>query len=162
MEEEVTMPADSQPSRVMASFLVGDGEAGIVERMHAITQGEGHYVLDNSPFYAFGISFGDVFAATEKDGALVFSEVVSRGGHSTYRVKLPAEREHAYFLENWVELEQLGCTFEGSSANAERLYAIDIPPGVDVFKAYQILEEKEQQGTWSFEEGHYFNPQENS
>jgi hypothetical protein len=142
----------------MVSFPVGDEEDGFVERMHAVAQ-NGLYVLDNSPFYAFGISFGDVFSAMQKDGDLAFSDVISRGGHSTYRIKLPVGREHAYFLEHWGELEQLGCTFEGSSANAERLYAIDVPPGVDVFKVYQVLEAKEQQGIWSFEEGHYFDLQ---
>jgi hypothetical protein len=127
--------------------------------MHAVAEGGDCYVLDNSPFYAFGISFGDVFSALQKDGELVFSAVIARGGHSTYRVRLPAGCEHAYFLENWIELEQLGCTFEGSSANAERLYAIDIPPGIDVTKVYRVLEEKEQQGIWFFEEAHYFDPQ---
>lgn len=146
---------DKQLPRVMVTFLAEDG---IVERMHAITHADGSYILDNSPFYAFGISLGDRFTATKKDGELLFAEVVARGGHSTYRIKLPVGCGHPYFLEHWAQLEELGCTFEGSSANPERLYAIDMPPGVDVLKAYQILEEKEQQGIWTFEEGHYFDP----
>jgi hypothetical protein len=144
-------------STAMVRFPVAKGEATLVERMHATNTGDGKYILRNSPFYAFGISAEDVFYATSEDGELTFSGVASRGGHSTYRVRLPAQRDHAEFLKNWEELERLGCTYEGSSADTHRLYTIDVPPTIDVLKVYRVLEEKEQRGIWVFEEAHYFN-----
>lgn len=137
------------------SFPVNDGEGEIIERMHAVPY-EGNYVLDNSPFYAFGISFGDLFRAVPADGELRFVEIVSHNGHSTYRIKLLPNSDHEFFLKNWSGLEKLGCTYEGSSAGDERLYSIDVPPGVDVGEVYRVLEDGERQGIWQFEEGHYF------
>lgn len=157
----MTMSISEFP-RIIVAFSASDGGEAIVERMHAIPRSDGCYVLDNSPFYTFGISYRDVFLASQKDGGLVFSGIKSRGGHSTYRVRLPVGRDHEFFLGHWSELEKLGCTYEGSSANPERLYSIDIPPGVDVFEVYRLLEEGELQGTWVFEEGHYFDPKKNS
>lgn len=44
---------------------------------------------------------------------------------------------------------------EGSSANTQRLYGIDISPNVDINTVFQIMEEYEKNGVWVFEEGHY-------
>lgn len=157
----MTAPTNKIP-RVIVSFPVGEGDDLIIERMHAVVQPDGTYLLDNSPFYVFGISCGDVFTAKSEGGVLVFSSVVSRGGHSTYRIKLPRECDHSYFLKNWAGLQELGCTYEGSSANQERLYSIDVPADVDVFEVYRLLEQGEINEVWLFEEGHYFDPLESS
>jgi hypothetical protein len=130
-------------------------EDGSVENMHADLLPNGTFRLDNSPFYFYGISWGDEFAAEVEDGRLFFSEVTRRGGHSTYRVKLPAGSPHGHFLERWTPLEALGCTYEGSSTGERRLYAIDVPPGANVHAIYALLEEGEAAGHWVFEEGHY-------
>jgi hypothetical protein len=155
MATDVMTPISSDGlAGTMVAFLVGEGEGRFVERLHAIPLGGGVYVLDNSPFYAYDISYKDVFRAVSEDGSLVFSEVVSRGGHSTYRIKLPVGCDHEYFSRHWSELDRLGCTFEGSSGNAQRLYAIDVPPDVNVFEVYRLLEERERDNVWTFEEGH--------
>lgn len=158
MAEEAVMKTVNEPQRVIVSFPVGQGDDCFVERMHAIDESGGRYVLDNSPFYAYGVSFGDTIEATKEDGELVFSQVVVRGGHSTYRIKLAAGHDHEFFLNHWSELEKMGCTYEGSSASAERLYAVDIPPGVDVRAVYRLLEQGEESGIWEFEEAHYCEP----
>jgi hypothetical protein len=127
--------------------------------MYALPVSEGVCVLDNSPFYAFDISLGDFFLVEEIDREYFFSRVIRRGGHSTYRIKLPIGKEHGYFLEHWRTLEGLGCTYEGSSVNDRRLYSLDVPPEVDVFEVFKILEGKEVLGIWVFEEAHYFHPE---
>jgi hypothetical protein len=142
-------------TRVKVAFPIENVNGSTIENMHALPLGNQRYVLDNSPFYAFDISFCDEFFADGIDGEIVFSKIASRGGHSTYRIKIPIGKSHDYFLKYWDELEKLGCTFEGSSANLKRLYAIDVPPGVDVFSAYKVMEKYEGQGVWEFEEGHY-------
>jgi hypothetical protein len=135
------------------SFPLDDGS---FENLHAKRLGDGAYVLDNSPFYAYNVSFGDVVTAIINDGKLMFSSVSKRGGHSTYRVRLPKGKSHEYFLVMFDEIGKLGCTFEGSGAKERRLYSIDVPPYADIKKVYSILEEKEENEQWEFEEAHFF------
>lgn len=139
---------------VVAFPLDTDGEA-TVENMHAKGLLNGNFILDNIPFHAYGISCGDEFSATSESGRFVFKEVVRRGGSSTYRVRLPEGKTHDDFLKYWPPLAALGCSFEGSGLDQQRLYAIDVPAGSDVSAVYDILEQGEQDGHWEFEEGHY-------
>ena len=140
--------------RVKVSFPI-DGIGGI-ERMFAQQTDKGTFILDNSPFYAFDISYCDEFNADEDGDELVFRNVIARGGHSTYRIKLPKEKDHSHFLKYWLKLQSEGCSYEGSSANANRLYTIDIPTPASVDKVYTLMEKYEKEGIWEFEEGHYF------
>ena len=145
---------------VVISFPFEEGCLVSYENMHAIVLNNDEYMIDNSPFYVYGISFGDtVSVVNDKVGKLIFDSVLERGGHSTYRVKLPINKDHRYFLEMWPKLEKLGCTFEGTSADKCRLYAIDVPPGADVNRIYNILQDAEDNGFWEFEEGHYCPPE---
>lgn len=142
-------------ARVKVAFPISDEQNGTTESMYAQPVERNRYFLDNSPFYTFDISYCDEFFADEIDGILVFSSIASRGGHSTYRIKTPAGKGHDYFLIYWEELAVLGCSYEGSSVNVNRIYSIDIAPNVDVFKAYNVMEKNEGLGVWEFEEGHY-------
>lgn len=128
-------------------------ERGWAETMFAQPLPSGHYRIDNSPFHVYGVSNGDtVSAAPDQDGRLVFTDVVQRGGHSTYRVRLPPGQGPSCFLKHWPALLALGCSFEGADG---RLYAIDLPPGVPVEAVYALLAQVEQAGVWEFEEAHY-------
>ncbi|KAB7768816.1 DUF4265 domain-containing protein [Xanthomonas maliensis] len=142
----------SQEKTAKISFPCDDGD---VERMTGIYVKDGLYKLDNSPFYFYGISFGDLFKVKENGGDLIFERVIARGGHSTYRVKIPIGEGHNFFLKNWTSLQDLGCTYEGSDVGPQRLYAIDVPPSADIFKVYELLEKGEREELWVFEEGHY-------
>jgi hypothetical protein len=142
-------------SRVKVRFPISNSIENGVEIMHAKPICGNRFILDNSPFYAFGISFCDEFLVEEIDGERTFSSIASRGGHSTYRIKLPEGKDHEYFLKHWGKLEDLGCSFEGSTANMKRLYSVDLPPHVDVHVAYKILQDNENLGIWEFEEGFY-------
>jgi hypothetical protein len=134
------------------AFRLPDGN---IENMHAEALPDGTFRLENSPFYFYGISLGDRFEAAAEDARLFFLRVIERSGHSTYRVKLPPDKVHSDFLELCGPLKALGCTNEGSGANEQRLYSIDIPPGADVHAVYRLLEEGEKAGHWVFEEAHY-------
>ena len=142
---------------VTISFLSDSEGKILVENMHAVLVGEDLYCLDNSPFYVYGVSFGDIVYAPMNDGRPVFSKVKEHRGHSTYRVRLPVGKSHSDFAQHWQSLEQLGCTFEGSGVSAQRLYAIDVPPSSDVAAIYKILEDGEYAGWWKFEEAHFCN-----
>lgn len=112
---------------IKIKFPIEDG-SNDSEIMFALPSGDDCYVLDNSPFYTFGISYCDEFKVKPVDGELIFDTIVTRSGHSTYRIKIPVDKGHDYFLMYWQLLEDLGCSYEGSSVNKRRLYAIDIPP----------------------------------
>ena len=76
-------------------------EEGGSETMHALRHDDGLFILDNSPFYAFDISCGDVVRAKGEDqGVLDFDGVSERCGHSTYRVRLRAGDEHGQFFRS--------------------------------------------------------------
>jgi hypothetical protein len=145
----------SEADHVLVAFPVGSGGNGFIERLHAIPLGDDLYCLDNSPFYAYDVSFGDIVLAPRNDGDPIYLKTVTHRGHSTYRVRLPNGLDHNHFVANWKQLEALGCTFEGSSANPARLYAIDVPPQADMNAVYEVLEEAERNEIWTFEEGHY-------
>jgi hypothetical protein len=138
----------------IVSFPLSVGMGGGFENLHAVFDRGNNYVLDNSPFYVFGVSVGDSVEVVRDGNRLIFSRVVARGGHSTYRVKLPPQKPHDHFLRLWARLELFGCSFEGSSSRDRRLYAIDVPPAVDVAAIYSILSEHEDAGDWEFEEAH--------
>ncbi|KAA8996315.1 DUF4265 domain-containing protein [Stenotrophomonas cyclobalanopsidis] len=137
---------------IKVRFELDDGG---VEVMHARALSNDVFVLDNIPFYAYGVSCGDVVTVRCIDDGLVFVAVAERGGHSTYRVKMAASAMHDTFLARWAELERLGCSYEGSNVNNRLLYALDVPPGAPLNKIYKILEQGEADGVWDFEEGDY-------
>lgn len=139
----------------IVSFPLPVHMGGGFENLHAVFGGGNSYVLDSSPFYVFGVSFGDAVEVVRDGNRLVFARVLARGGHSTYRVKLPSQKQHDHFLRHWARLESLGCSFEGSNSRERLLYAIDVPPESDVTAIYSILSEHEDAGDWEFEEAHF-------
>lgn len=143
---------------VSISFPIDDGEA-TYENMHAVRLDDG-YMVDNSPFHAYGVSYMDIVSADlDKDGRLIFRNVVRRGGHSTYRIRMPEGKDHQTFLELWPKLQELGCSFEGSSLGCRRLYSVDLPPETNVDEVYDYLQMHEDRGDWEFEEAHYCAPE---
>ena len=128
------------------------------ERMWATPIGSSSYVLENSPFHAYGLSYKDVVTAqTMDDGQLHFVAVSERGGHSTYRILLKPGASREDFDRLWKPLEAMGCTYE-SSKNPETNFAIDVPPSTDVYDAYKHFEAGLKEGVWDFEEGHCGHP----
>lgn len=114
------------------------------------------FELDNSPFYAFGVSFLDVVRAEEEDGRLFFVSVASSAGHSTYRLRVPWPSSK--FEAAWARLTSFGCTYEGHSHGKTHLFAVDVPPDADIHAVYRLFEEGEAEGIWEFEEGHCGHP----
>ena len=110
----------------------------------------GQYRLCNVPFYAFDVSYGDVVGTVEETGCLVFSSVLRRGGHSTYRLLLK-DPLRDQFESFWKPLAECGCTYEEGH---RPLLAVDVPADADIFEVYRRLEAGELAGIWSFEEGH--------
>jgi uncharacterized protein DUF4265 len=110
------------------------------------------FELGNSPFFAKGISYRDIVHAIERDGLLEFAGVVARSGHSTYRLAI--EQETDQFRQWWSRLQDVGCTYESGECRGMRLYAVDVPPEADIYLAYAIMKEAQDNKIWLFEEGH--------
>ena len=109
----------------------------------------------NVPFYLYGVSEQDVVRAEESEVRLTVSGITDRGGHSTYRIFLPAQDSEEQFAADWIRLQELGCTYERAT---RRLVAIDVPPQADVYAVYDALARGEKQGRWEFEEAHCGHP----
>ena len=124
----------------------------VTERLWAKPIGEGQFRLRNTPFFTFGISAEDDIVADWQDDQLVFTRVTSRGGHSTYRIRVVKEKAHL-FPQYWKPLQDLGCTYEEGL-----VFAVDVPPGVNIYEVYRALEKGEADGAWGFEEGHCGHP----
>lgn len=110
--------------------------------------GENRYLVENSPFYAFGVSYQDVIKALPQGDELVYDSVLVRGGHSTYRIIKMASGD---FSTYWGPLQALGCTYE---EGPNGLLSVDLPPSTNIRTAYEKLQDGERAGAWEFEEGH--------
>jgi hypothetical protein len=110
------------------------------------------FKIENSPFYAKGISYLDVVRAVKRNGQYEFAGVIAHSGHSTYR--LLVDPGVTTFEAWWKKLQDLGCTYESGTFEEKKLFTVDVPPTADIYVAYDILEKAEKQDVWLFEEAH--------
>ncbi|GAB2971880.1 DUF4265 domain-containing protein [Frigoribacterium salinisoli] len=109
----------------------------------------GTYLLANAPFFAFGLSNGDlVRGAPDEDGVIWFIQRVQRSGSLTVRI---ITTDPADPLEHVVaEFEPHGVS--GESMERPRLLALDLPPGSDLASAKTLLAAGVASGRWHVEE----------
>lgn len=106
------------------------GGGGEVETLWAFKVGTDKYRLDNLPFYAYGVSLGDVVLTSfhEDEGFPVFERAVEKSGNRTVRVIFDAEVDASNDAQRVLDsLVALGCGYEGTN---KRLIAINVPPEV--------------------------------
>jgi hypothetical protein len=110
--------------------------------------------LRNSPFFAFDLSADDIVRAEKVGNDWLFREVVTRSGHSTYRIYLQGDSvfQDEDIQQAWQPIAALGAAYENAN---DRFFAVDIPPGKDVTTIYNLFEQGEEAGLWEFEEAHY-------
>ena len=138
---DVTEPT----AKVLFRVVAGDGSAN-VETLWAYDLGENRYKIDNSPFYAYGVSWGDTVLAPHSaaEGFPTFHSVLSKSGNRTIRIIFdpPVATGNAsdQMLQGPVGL---GCDFEGANP---RYVVLNIPPVVDLRAVVGYL--IEQQATW--------------
>ena len=122
-----------QPGQVKVALRGPDGE---VETLWADDLGNGCYRLDNTPWYAYGISWRDIVEAKPAaDGQLQFQRIIEKSGHRTIRITADQP-----FSDEWLQqIVQLGCTYEGAN---RKLVGIDLPPGINLETVASFLTEK--------------------
>ena len=99
------------------------------------------------------MSVDDVVHVREQGDALFFDTVSLASGHSTYRIMIDGDTKPDLLEEYWASMQKLGCSYESAEMNVQ-LLAVDVPPSVDIYAAYALMEKGETDGVWSFEEGH--------
>lgn len=109
------------------------------------------FVLESIPFFENRVSRGDVIKVSRhEEGFLQFDSVVSRSGHSTFRVLINPEQTKA--AQVMAELKELGAD---SELTLEDLIAVDVPDPV-----FQIVEDflvrGKQAGRWGLQDGFIF------
>jgi len=113
------------------------------------------YTLRNVPFYAMGLSYGDRVKVDDVDGTLRLLGVVSRGGHSTYRIFAKKGHDDPRVQALLKKLNDLHCDIE---VGTKGLIAVDVLPEADIHKVYAFLEEAKRGGIVDFQEGHCGHP----
>ena len=138
---------DSPKPNAKVLFRVPNEDGGAdVETLWATHLEGDNYRLDNSPFYAFGVSWEDVVSApfNADEGFPTFERVVSKSGNRTIRVLFKTPIEPGNESDRLVQgLIALGCDYEGAT---RKYISVNIPPGVvlDVVRNYLI----EHNATW--------------
>lgn len=127
-------------------FRVPDDDGGAtVETLWAFPLGDDRYKLDNSPFYAYGVSWQDiVFAPVDrKEGLPTFQSVIAKSGNRTIRVIFdpPVSPDNASdpVLQG---LLTLGCSYEGANP---KYMSINVPPGVELQEVRSHLSQHDAQ-----------------
>jgi hypothetical protein len=111
------------------------------------------YELDNTPWFAPGVAFGDrVRAEPDEDGVLWVQERLAWSGRYTVRVIPLGEEPARRQLQAIVDLfAPLGAECEGALP-AFKLVALDIPPTARLAEIKELLVAGEADGRWGYEE----------
>ncbi len=135
--------------RVLVPLDHDHGAAG-EEWLWAEPLGSDRYRVESSPFFAYGISHGDVVLATEGAAARQLSAVERKSGHRTLRIALddPWTVEHGDVQRFLDDLLEMGCTYE---ALPPKIVALDVPPEVDVVAAVERLHTQVRDGVLVWE-----------
>jgi hypothetical protein len=133
------MSGDAGPTaKVLFSIAERDGSASL-ETLWAYDLGDSRYKLDNSPFYAYGVSWGDTVLAPHDaaEGHPKFQSVLAKSGYRTVRVIFdPPVRRGNDSDVTLKGLVKLGCEYE--RANAQYI-VLSIPPSVELAKVVEYL-----------------------
>ena len=101
------------------------------------------YLVDNVPWYAYGVSLGDVVEALPNaTGSLEMTRVVHKSGNRTLRVILEAsEAGGEWTFESRslaTGLRERGCDIENANGV---LVGVTVPPNVDVVQVGEYIDE---------------------
>ena len=91
------------------------------------------YIVDNVPFYTYGISLGDEICVTEEDGEYHFQSIVNPSGNSTLRVHFNDKRMQMVRDK----LLDMGCKVEIS--NLSSFVSINVPQEVSLKVVEDVL-----------------------
>ena len=127
-------------------FRVPDDEGGAtVETLWGMPLGDDQYKLDNSPFYAYGVSWQDVVLAPidAQAGLPTFQSVLTKSGNRTVRVIFEPPVSPGNSSDQVLQgLVALGCSYEGANPG---YMSVNIPPGVELQEVRSYLVQNDAQ-----------------
>ena len=132
-----SVPPPTPPEGSYVKVRLTDG--GMAETLWAVRVGGDRFRLDNSPWFAYGVSVGDVVEAREYAPDMFdFVRVVEPSGTRTVRLNLAPDADAASPAGKRVldGLLALGCAYEGANT---RFIAVTIPPAVDLAAIQRYL-----------------------
>lgn len=139
------MTETTQHTKVLFRVPNDDGTYE-VETLWATHLGNDNYKLDNSPFYAYGVSWEDVVFApfNQEEQFPTFQKVVEKSGNRTIRVLFDPPVEDGNKSDEILKgLVGLGCDFEGAN---RKYISVNIPPNVNLETVHNYLIERN--ATW--------------
>jgi hypothetical protein len=134
-----------QPNAKVLFRVPNEDGTAEVETLWATHLGGDQYKIDNSPFYAYGVSWEDVvFAPFDPvEGFPTFRYVISKSGNRTVRVVFdPAVAEWNQSDQLLQGLIALGCDYEGAN---RRYVSVNIPSTVNLEVVTRYLIENNAQ-----------------
>jgi hypothetical protein len=139
----------STDGMVKVGFRDADGD---VETLWATPCGPNQYRLENSPFFAYGVSWEDVvLAEPEADDSIpFFIRVVEKSGNRTIRLRVPEHVTAKSSRRIFDEIEALGCSYEGCEP---QLVSVNLPPDVDLHVVVEWLQESDLE--WEYADPTY-------
>jgi hypothetical protein len=150
MSSSSSTPAQA---KIKIDLAPADWHSYRVENVWVDLLDDGTCELRSIPAYAYGLSFGDRVSVEVRNGDLHFKDLVTGGGHRTYRIIVPRKFNalaSAAFERRWAPLETLGCRYESTGAPLN-LFAVDVPPDVDVSRVESLLDAGVNDSTWDYE-----------
>ncbi|HEY3704879.1 MAG TPA: DUF4265 domain-containing protein [Terracidiphilus sp.] len=139
------------PDEERVKVLLRGKEPDEVEVIWATPLGSDLYRLENSPFYAYGVSWQDVIEAQPTDGTLEFRRVVEKSGHRTVRVILDLTSKSEPGKHVLDQIVDMGCTWEGMNT---KLICIDLPASGSLDKTAKVLT-AQQDVIWEYADPTY-------
>lgn len=144
--------ADPTDGAVEIHFKLAQDDEGWppvpAETIWARDEGEGRFVLLNVPFFALGVSRGDLVEVTETDdGVLHFARVVEASGHSTLRIIAADPLRIEEIAE---QVMRRGCDVEAGYIPA--LVSVDVPPQAEYPALQRWLDDLEAAEVLDYEE----------
>jgi Domain of unknown function (DUF4265) len=142
-----------RPNAKVLFRVPGDEGTAEVETLWATSLGNDEYKLDNSPFYAYSVSWEDVVYAPFDliEERPMFQRVIKKSGNRTVRVIFDPPVEAGNASDQLLQgLVALGCSYEG----ADRAYmSINIPADVQLEAVRDYLLFK--QANWEYADPRY-------
>lgn len=111
------------------------------------SKNDGYYSIENAPFFAESIAYGDLVEVESEDGKLFVTQVVWESDNSTLQIvlfKLDRKDQVTH------ELLKLGCDWEGS--HSTRLSSVNIPKNVDYSQVPNYMNMLLESGVCDFKE----------
>lgn len=142
----------------MVKIRFEDSE-GDSETLWATPISQNLYRLDNSPFFAYGVSWEDLVEARRDDtGMLHFVRRVESSGNRTLRFYFASFRSDDERAKHILEtVVKLGGSFEGMQP---KLIAVNVPPGVKLATFVDVLS-SQPEIDWEYADPTYENVRSN-